>query len=209
VIADTLILAIPCSVYENINFHGIIPSDRLQLIQNIEYGQNAKILVPCSIKSQYRMGVIGNNVVSFFDGEKGAMTIYYAGHSSYFSSDTILEAYQLARPMIELGYQKACPDFIEPVYAKDVAFAKYLGPTGYSWPSDPSAKGSYSYIGCSQQEILTSTTQYKAETFKSLFAPIEQLCFAGEPPSILMDVPGTIQAACESGERIGRTILND
>jgi monoamine oxidase len=209
VIADTLVLAIPCSVYENISFDDVIPFDRLQSIQNVKYGQNAKILVPCSIKPQFRTGLIGNKVVSFFDGEKGAITIYYAGHSSHFSSNTISAAYQLARPMIEEGYQEACPNFVNPIHAKDEAFIKYSSPTGYSWPNDPYVKGSYSYIACGQQEILTSITQRKDERFKSLFAPIGQLYFAGEHTSILVDVPGTMEAACESGERVARTILND
>ena len=38
--------------------------------------------------------------------------------------------------------------------------------------------------------------------------PIDQkLYFAGEHTSILMEFPGTMEAACESGERAARMIL--
>lgn len=35
-----------------------------------------------------------------------------------------------------------------------------------------------------------------------------QIYFAGEHSSILSEVPGTMEAACESGERVARAILN-
>ena len=86
----------------------------------------------------------------------------------------------------------------------------YKEPIGYSWPNDPYAKGSYSYIASGQESILTSTEIRKGETFKTLFAPIEDtLYFAGEHTSILSEVPGTMEAACESGERIARAILQN
>lgn len=49
---------------------------------------------------------------------------------------------------------------------------------------------------------------YEQEIVKPLFAPIDdRIYFAGEHASILFDVPGTMEAACESGERAARLIL--
>jgi len=33
----------------------------------------------------------------------------------------------------------------------------YSGAVGYSWPNDPYAKGSYSYIASGQEDLLTET----------------------------------------------------
>jgi len=109
--------------------------------------------------------------------------------------------------MIEQGFEN-CPSFITATYAKDEANLSYEGVVGYSWPNDPYAKGSYSYIASGQESLLTETVKENDETFKTLFAPIAQnLYFVGEHTSILFDVPGTMEAACESGERIARTIM--
>ena len=92
--------------------------------------------------------------------------------------------------------------------ARDESFIHYYGrPVGYSWPNDPYVKGSYSYIAPGQDTILTATNKVEGETVKTLFSPIDQtLYFAGEHASILQDVPGTLEAACESGERAARMI---
>jgi hypothetical protein len=52
-----------------------------------------------------------------------------------------------------------------------------------------------------------SITEEKEEKFKTAFVPIQNLYFAGEHTSISLEVPGTMEAACESGERIARAIL--
>ncbi len=96
-----------------------------------------------------------------------------------------------------------------PQYAQDESFQVYDGAVGYSWPNDPYAKGSYSYIAPGQEAILTAMKEEQGEPVKTLFAPIDRrLYFAGEHASIFMDVPGTMEAACESGERTARMILN-
>lgn len=110
--------------------------------------------------------------------------------------------------MVEMGFGDACPPFVTPQFAKDQAFVSYEGPVGYSWPNDPYAKGSYSYISPGQESLLTEMSEEKGEKFKTLFAPIAQkIYFAGEHTSIFMEAPGTMEAACESGERVARTIL--
>lgn len=54
---------------------------------------------------------------------------------------------------------------------------------------------------------MTDTQLVGKEKVRPLFAPISQtLYFAGEHASILTDVLGTMEAACESGERTARMI---
>jgi monoamine oxidase len=206
--AEILVLAIPCSVYEEIIFEkDIISPERLEAIKNVQYGQNAKVMVPFTTIPSATTGLVGDEIISFFDRVQQILTIYYTGSTSLFSPQTIADSYIQARPMIERGFEN-CPSFMIPTYAKDEVNLSYGGVIGYSWPNDPYAKGTYSYIASGQERLLTETVKENNETFKALFAPTAQnLYFVGEHASILFDVPGTMEAACESGERIARTIL--
>jgi monoamine oxidase len=146
--------------------------------------------------------------VCFLDKVQQLLTVYYTGNTSLFSKETLADAYAQARPMLEKGFKEYCPPFEKPTFAKDENFVTYRSPIGYSWPNDPYARGSYSYISPGQEAALTHLTEIQGESFKTLFTPIEDtLYFVGEHASILLDVPGTMEAACESGERAARTII--
>lgn len=209
--ADILVLAIPCTVYEQISFSDdVIPYEKLDQIQNVRYGENAKIMIPFIASFVKTTGVIGNEIVSFFDVGQQLLTLYYTGKTSSFLPETIASSYIQARPMIEAGFGENCPSYKEPVYAEDLGNLSYDGPVGYSWLNDQYAKGTYSYIASGQEDILVPTLEECGETFKVLFAPIQgRLYFAGEHSSILSEVPGTMEAACESGERTARVILKN
>jgi monoamine oxidase len=209
--ADILVLAIPCSIYEEVAFEeNVFPLKRLENIKQVQYGTNAKIMIPFSQSPLKSNGFFFNDRMgSFFDMNSNLLTLYYTGQASQFSVETILDTYKQDRPMIERGFGDACPPLIPPVYAKDQAFAFYEGPVGYSWPNDPYVKGSYSYIAPGQESLLTEIKEMDGEAVKTLFAPVNQkLYFVGEHTSVLIDAPGTMEAACESGERVARMILN-
>lgn len=205
--ADILVLAIPCSVFDAITFDkNCIPQERLAAIRNVQYGTNAKILVPFSELPSQNISFINDHVGCFF-GDRTILTLYYTGESGKFTEETIFEAYKRERPMLEKGFKELCPPLAAPTYARDEASVSYSGPVGYSWPNDPYAKGTYSYIAAGQEAVLTATHSENGETVKTLFAPIDHsLYFAGEHASTLTDVPGTMEAACESGERTARMI---
>jgi monoamine oxidase len=209
--ADLLVLAMPCSVYAQIHFEdGIIPSQKLEAIRNISYGTNAKILVPFPSLPVETTGLIHGEMLCFLNTMQHILTVYYTGNTSLFSSTTIANSYQQATPMIEKGFGKDHLPLSAPTYAEDQNDLSYDGPVGYSWPNDPYARGTYSYIASGQENLLTSTTEQNGETFKTLFAPIHQkLYFVGEHASILSEVPGTMEAACESGERVARAIIQE
>lgn len=58
-----------------------------------------------------------------------------------------------------------------------------------------------------KNKFLSIKHNQKKETIKSLFTPIDKkIYFAGERTSILMHASGTMEAACESGERVARMI---
>jgi monoamine oxidase len=207
--ADVLVLAIPCSVYQHIIFEEeVIPIEKLDTIYSIQYGQNAKIIVPFTPSVLKTNMLINDRALSFFDETRQILTVYHTGETSLFSPETVGSAYMQARPMIEMGFGKESSPFEMPIYARDQSFVSYDGPVGYSWPNDPYAGGTYSYVSKGQEEKLMAITEEKGEIFRELFAPIGgNLYFAGEHTSILFDVPGTMETACESGERVARVIL--
>jgi monoamine oxidase len=207
---DILVLAIPCSVYCDILFEkNLIPEETLESIPSVQYGTNGKILVPFSSPPLKRVALLNDRIVGFMNADHSVFTLYYTGEAGRFSADTILKAYLQERPLLESGFGDLCPPVSIPVFARDESLASYEGPVGYSWPNDPYVKGSYAYIAPGQEVLLTATQTEDEEQVKTLFAPIGQsLYFAGEHASILLYVPGTMEAACESGERTARMILN-
>ncbi len=207
--ADILVLAIPCTVYASIAFEeGIIPLQKKEAIERVQYGENAKILIASTSSSAQKPEVLLNDdVISFLDAGARILVCYYSRSASHFFSETLLDAYGKAKPLVERGAFKECllHSF---QYAKDQVGLSYEGPVGYSWPTDPYARGTYSYIAAGQEEVLTATEVHGGIPFKTLFAPIgDSLYFAGEHASILSEVPGTMEAACESGERVARAIV--
>lgn len=209
VAADILVLAIPCSIYNEIAFDAaMMPYEQLQAIRGIRYGTNAKILVPFSLSPTPSIGLVNDESVGFLDVNHSLLTLYYTGEASFFAADSIHDRYCQARPMMENGFGESCPLFNKPSHAIDCPFVKYEGPVGYSWPNDPYAKGTYTYFAPGQEKAFTEICEVKEEKVKTLFAPVDgTLHFAGEHASILMDVAGTMEAACESGERTSRLIL--
>jgi len=201
---DILVLAIPSSVYEDISFgKEVIPKQTLTLIQNIQYGSNSKIVAPFSGNIQF----INDRMFAF--SHDNTLTYYYTGKASYFNQKTIHEIYETDRKQIEQAFGLPPISHEVPQMAKDEHFIKYTTPIAYSWSSDPYAKGSYSTVGPGQELLYNSIQEALGEKVKALFVPIDnRLFFAGEHTSTLLSIPGTMEAACESGERTARMINN-
>ncbi len=208
VVADILVLAVPATVFKDIVFdQDVAPESRLSTIQKIECGSNAKILIPvtCSLGDNGRY--LNERLGTFPDANGTVLTLYYRSEDACFSSESITDRYHLAKVMLEADLPAQCLPDLLPIVAFDESFACYAGPIGHSWPNDPYARGSYSYIAPGQETLLTELSEHEGETVKVLFTPVDnKLYFAGEHTSTLMEVPGTMEAACESGERVARMI---
>lgn len=207
--ADIILLAMPCSVYDDIRFgEGVIPEEKLKAIRDVRYGTNAKVFIPAKPGGVQIPLLMNQRAIGWFEPRRELFALYYTGEASRFTKETLEETYWGELPMVRGAFSDSLPDQI--CCARDEAFAAYNGAVvGYSWPSDPYAKGSYSYIAPGQEALLKTLSEVKGEWVKELFAPIDEtLYFAGEHASILLDVPGTMEAACESGERAARMIRN-
>jgi len=203
-----VVLTMPCSVYEDIDIASdVIPEETLTNIQQVRYGTNAKILMPSYGEQQ--LGVFTNGrMVCYFSKHLGTVTSYYVHENGSFDENTVQEHFE--RDMRLLRHVYDLPGHIPGVMlAKDAQFMKYNGPVGHSWPLDPYAKGSYSYIGAGQEEVLESIDlRDDGELVRTLFKPLHQdtLFFAGEHATVLLDICGTLEAAVESGKRTARMI---
>jgi len=208
IIADILVMAIPCPAYQTIKFgNNVIPEETLTAIKNIAYSANSKILVPLTGPFEKGKQVIDDHMLTFFNADQNTLTLYYTGDASFFSSDTITTVYQKEQPIIALGFEPNSLSPYAPVLAYDKAFEEYKGPVGYSWPNDIYTGGSYSYIAAGQENLLTQLQEQDGETIKSLFAPINnRLYFAGEHTAPLVTLLGTMEGACQSGEITARLI---
>jgi monoamine oxidase len=206
-IAEILILAIPCGVYNDIDFsEGVIPKNRLSSIRCIHYGTNSKILIP--LPSREKGQFSNHRIVAFATGKKPILTFYYTGDSARFSKSSIEKLYaQDCTEFVQAGFGSEQLLTLTPQLALDKPFASYECPIGYSWPDDPYIKGSYSFVSPGQEKEFATLIPYEGESTKPLFAPIDRkLFFVGEHASILLDTPSTMEAAVESGERIARII---
>lgn len=204
--AAVVVLTIPCPVYKDISFGDtVISHDRLKNIQNVGYGSSATMLVPVAKKdvSEYTV-YLNQSLISWKVAKSDPVTLYYFGKYARFTDGSLQELFSNALPLIKHEYTLSNDK--SPCVARDKNFAVYHQPVAHSWSEDPFAQGAYSYIGAKQEEIFTAQTECAGEKVRTLFAPINNLFFAGEHTTILLDVLGTMEAAVESGERIARII---
>lgn len=200
--ANIVVLAIPCSCYDSIHFNGVIPDDKLDKICQVQYGANAKILIPAE-KGKKRT-LLSQEFISFFDEQSEIVTLYISGKKAVFDEKTIQPIYQEGKAVLEKAYQTA---FINQVEVADTR-KDYKSSVGYSWPNDPFAKGSYSYVGPGQDFFL-EIAEKDGVRLKQLFTPLhDSLYFAGEHTSTELEVMGTMEAACGSGEKVARIIID-
>ncbi|WP_032112600.1 flavin monoamine oxidase family protein [Candidatus Paracaedibacter symbiosus] len=203
VICDKLVLAIPGSTYGDISFaERALPASRLQLIQQVQYGTNAKILMSTKDKNPSYNTVLTPKMVAFLNADQKVLNMYFSGENGAHLAHTQQELFEEGVQAIRLSFQGVKVGYGQPVAARDTQFEHYQTPVLKSWFMDPYAKGSYSNFGLSLGGKLAETTVHQGISVKSIFAPIEdRVYFVGEHATILKEI-GTMEAAVESGARI-------
>lgn|GEM_PF-686653 len=206
-IADIIVLTIPCTVYEDIAFASdVIPEETLQIIQNVQYGKNSKIITPIMQKINH---VYCNEYATLYQAKQSnVLSIFYCDERSYFTQDTIASTYAQTVPFIYAILPQR--EYIaQPVIAQDRDMCTYSSAVGHSWMTDPYTKGSYSFIAPGQEAVLSAMSEVAGEKVRTAFAPLNNntLFFAGEHTTVFLDTFGTMEAAIESGTRTGITIM--
>lgn len=208
VTADRLILTFPCPVYQDLSIdEAVIPKERQEKICALPCATTSKLLVPVLPPLDgVGRGCISDHVTLFNLAGGGVVTLYYFNTHASFTAETIAQSLQETLPLVEKFHLPR--NDAQPRMAQDASFAYYEGAVGHSWPNDPFARGSYSYIPAGQEEAYSSVIEIENERVKSLFAPIDRtLFFAGEHTCIHLEICGTMEAAVESGERTARLVL--
>jgi monoamine oxidase len=202
-LCDKLILAVPCSVYQDISFDNkVIPSEKLKKIKRVQYGSNGKILAPMTGGHLAHNGVMTDKMFAFFMGESKVLTLYFSRKSGQNLLKNLKDLFQEARAVLKLGFKGSSLTEHLPVIANDDQLTPYDKPVAKSWWEDIYAKGSYSNFGVGLKEQFDEKTTYKGVSVKTMFEPVDnRVFFAGEHTTIL-DVIGTMEAAVESGNRI-------
>lgn len=206
VYADVLILTIPCPVYKSIAIdENVLSSEKRVAIESFQNGTTEKILLPIVPTLKKTGSHTDGRIITFTNDDDCLLNMYYAGHHSGFRKETIDQVFQEELSFVHQTYTTRSDE--APVLAIDQSFGLYNSPVAHSWINDPFAKGSYSYVGASQEEMFTSVSEIHGEKVKTLFAPIDNtLFFAGEHTSVHLDIGGTMEGAIESGERAARMV---
>lgn len=205
---DIVVLAIPASVYKDIEFGAeIIPQEMLNAIKNIRYGQHAKILLPVT-RQEITQTFFTDYMAAWYGRHADSLTMFYCNERGHFTCNIISAIFNHDVSLMRM----ACDlpqSFATPVIAKDVYGVCYGGPVGYCWALDPYAQGTYSYIAAGQEEVLTAMQEHAGYTFRKLFVPLHNntLFFAGEHTTVLLEAVGTMEAAVESGMRTAQSIV--
>jgi monoamine oxidase len=204
-ICDKLILAIPSSVYKDIDFDPMVISvDKLQTIQNIQFGTNAKIMIPFIDKKKEYNAVFTDHMAAFLNMDRKLLNLYFAGSVGENLLQNYKKHYNDALTAIKTNFTLEKITDKTPEIARDENFYHYHCPVVKSWVDDPFAKGSYSCLGLNINKMMSKKNKYHNINVKSIFEPLnEQVFFVGEHTTIIEEI-GTMEAAIESGERISK-----
>lgn len=202
ILADIVLLTIPCSLYQDIEFASTaVPPEQLRDIKDVQYGTNAKILFPITLKNKKCEFMVLPHCMSWLNADDSIMTFYMGGKQGILD---LKHAKALFDQEIPLVIKRAGDLKIEE--GNDAQLSSYEGGVFKSWIKDPYAKGSYSNRGIGKTTLLDEIITVKGEEIRAAFRPVQdQIFFAGEHTTTL-PVLGTMESAIESGERMARLI---
>lgn len=204
VITDYLVLALPCTTLRLVDVQaGIIPDDQWQAIKSLQYGTNAKIVLPVKKvdKPAADFVITDKSMNAWMSENRSLVTWYYGGTPGCFDSTSksdIEKKISQDAGVFQKGYSNI--DFLKsnPNAFVDNLFESYEGPVAVSWINDRYALGSYSNCGVDQHDWLHATIKDRGETVRKVFRPIDgRIFFAGEHCSEV--APSTMEGAVLSG----------
>lgn len=195
VVTDIVILALPCSTLRHVQIEeGLIPNDQLHAIQILQYGTNAKILVPIQLKNPDVPGFSQTgSAATWFNQDRSIMTLYYGGSFGVFKASDTKALLEKEIPALRMLYPT-------------IHFPLGMEPLGISWINEKFSKGSYSSWGVDQYEIFGEMQDNDwDERVRKVFRSIKgSIFFAGEHTAL--EEPATMEGAVESGERVARMV---
>lgn len=208
-LSDIVVLALPCSTLRDVEIEeNLMPKDQIKAIKTLQYGTNAKILLPVMMPNRPAFSLFTEHGVSWFNQDNKIMTFYYGGTSGLFDSSREEMLNQILKREIST-LKTFYPDIQFPCGISGVAMEEknsYSQPVGISWQKEEFSKGSYSNWAPGQYEFFNEMIEDDCgEIVRKVFRSIKgKIFFAGEHTAI--EEPATMEGAVESGERIARMI---
>ena len=203
---DQVVMTVPCSVLKSIEMEGI-PEDQQRAINTLQYGTNAKILVPIreSLPSVIHFAQ-SRHFVSWMNHDQKVMTLYFHGQRGIFDAsqvDTLFKAcWDEMRSIFPTLPKESLIQMVDPT---DQPLLYIEGPIGVSWTLDPYSRGSYSSYAPGTWDFFEERGEYLGEVQRKVFRPVDnQLFFAGEHTAI--EEQATMEGAAMSGARAARMI---
>jgi len=198
---DYVVLAVPVATYQQLDLSDAqISAEQLAKIQQVQAGSNYKVFAPLDMthKNQHH-ALITKQMVAFSNHGSTVPVLYL--HQATHNVPELIDI-----TCKGLGYQRPT-DQIQIETAIDQNFKDYQSGVSHYWADDPYARGSYVSYTKNCAAVLDKYQMHAGTQYKILFRPIQQrLFFAGEHTTIL-DCIGTMEAAVESGDRIGSAII--
>jgi len=206
VVFDHILLTVPCSVFKAINFHGTIPPERLNLIQSVQYGSNAKILLSYVQTPPKNEFIISPSLVSWPNEQDTVRTLYCGSEFGKLDDQNVLPFLEDGLRVLHTVFPHIPLKSMTLSTAQDAQFVSYNEAVYKSWIYDPYSKGSYTNRAPGTAEWLNETITMQGEGVRKAFSPIhDKIFFAGEHTTTL-ETLGTMEGAVESGERMARLI---
>ena len=204
---DLVLLALPCSMFADIDFRGdAIPQETLARIHTIQYGTNAKILFSCPPLTNPHDVFQTPTLISWPNETNDIRTLYCGGELGICDAQKAHTFFRQGKDAIHRAYPHLSIPFHPLEAAQDNQFISYQGSVFKSWALDTYAKGSYTNRAPGTAAWLSDVEIIKGEKVRPLFRPInDKIFFAGEHTTALESL-GTMEGAIESGERMARLI---
>jgi monoamine oxidase len=206
---DKVILAIPCSIYKDIEIDSrLISVKRISFIHKVPYGGHAKVLIPVNQESLLYNQVLTDEMSAFFSEESSSWILYLPGQEKCSFKNLIPDLYKKSLEVLTTLYPTLSISETLPQEAQgQVQFQTYHYPVTHFWKDDLYAQGSYSYRSPVIMGDLNIMEEYKGERIRAPYSPINnRIFFAGEHTAVDAYL-GTLEGAVESGERVARMIL--
>lgn len=209
---DYLILTIPCTTLRDVDIEdGIFPADQLCAIRTLQYGTNAKILLPVQCYTAFpTKWATSEHASTFLNKDNSVMTWISGGILGVFDVHDGRSAFSIMEKempfLIEAFPNLKFTHGFNPTPPKETLFSQYDTPVAISWIHEEFSKGSYSNYGVGTFVFFNEFIDEYQESVRKAFRSIDgRIFFAGEHTAPQGD-NGTMDGAVNSGERAARML---
>lgn len=191
-VSDFVILALPLTAAQQINFNDSLPLAHKKMIHEVSYGAVTKVLIEYRKRFWLEKGWSGRlftdlpigltwDATSHLENEHGIITAYTGGKPAEILSD-----------LSDAERTKTAIDVIEKIFPNSSNLIEQT--KTIAWRNEPFTRASY--MALAPNQVM--------EHWQTLFTPAGRLYFAGEHAT---PIQGYMEGAVESGQRVAKEIM--